>query len=200
MYDHRSFRLREGEGVKQPSLRIAFLVLGSVMAADRFGYAQVVSPPTISKNFFGVATIPLNGTTALEFIITNPNSSVAFTGMAFTDTLPAGLVVATPNGLFDSCDGTATATAGSNTISLSAGTLPQSSTCIFVVNVTGTTAGVKNNTSGSVSSTEGGTGGTASASITVVTPVPVVPTLNESGMLIFGLLIAAAGLLLVRRR
>jgi uncharacterized repeat protein (TIGR01451 family) len=32
------------------------------------------------------------------------------------------------------------------------------------------------------------------------TPVPVVPTLNESGMLIFGLLIAAAGLLLLVRR
>jgi len=185
--------------MKRRSLGIAFLVLGSVMAADRFGYAQVVSPPTISKNFFGVATIPLNGTTALEFIVMNPNSSVAFTGMAFTDTLPAGLVVATPNALFDSCDGTATATAGSSTISLSAGTLPTNSTCIFVVNVTGTTAGVKNNTSGNVSSTEGGTGGTASASITVVA-LPVIPTLSESGVLIFGVLIAAAGLLLLVRR
>lgn len=185
-------------------LLIAFLVLGPVILVAGVGDAQVVAPPTISKHFFGVTTIPLGGTTAMQFIITNPNASVPFTGLAFTDTLPAGLVIATPNGLFDSCDGIATAVAGSSTISLSAGTLPQNSTCIFDVDVTGTTPGVKNNTSGPISSTEGGTGGTASATITVVapTPVPVVPTLNEPGTLIFGLLIAAAGLLLllIRRR
>jgi hypothetical protein len=36
--------------VKKLCLRIAFLVLGSVMAVDRVGYAGVVAPPTISRN------------------------------------------------------------------------------------------------------------------------------------------------------
>jgi hypothetical protein len=101
------------------------------------------------------------------------------------------------------CGGTATATAGSATVSLSGVTLAANGSCTLSVNVTGTTPGPKNNFV-TVSSTNGGTGNTKNANITVVantpTPAPVVPTLNESGMLIFGLLIAAAGLLLLVRR
>ena len=65
------------------SLQIAFLVLGSVMAVDRVGYAQVVLPPIISK-VFEAATIPLNGATTLSFQITNPNPLVALTGVALS--------------------------------------------------------------------------------------------------------------------
>jgi uncharacterized repeat protein (TIGR01451 family) len=125
----------------------------------------IAAPPTITK-FFGAASIPLNGTTSLTFNITNPNPA-GLTGVAFTDTLPAGLVVATPNALNSTCGGTATAVAGSSTISLSAGTLAASASCTLSVNVTGITAGVKNN-SVVVTSTEGGTGNTSNASITVV--------------------------------
>src|SRR6185295_1846198 len=111
--------------------------------------------------------IPLNGTTSLTFTITNPNTSLALTGIAFTDNLPAGLVVATPNGLSNTCGGTVTAVAGSGTISLSGGTIAQSASCTISVNVQGTTAGPKTN-SVQVTSTEGGTGNTSTASITVI--------------------------------
>jgi hypothetical protein len=159
--------------VKKLGLRIAFLVLGSVMAVDRVGYAQVVLPPIISK-VFEAATIPLNGATTLSFQITNPNPLVALTGVAFTDTLPSGLVVATPSGLTGSCDGIVTATAGASSISLSGGTLSPGAgaapvACNIALFVTGTTAGVKDN-SVTVTATEGGTGNTANASITVVAP------------------------------
>jgi uncharacterized repeat protein (TIGR01451 family) len=126
----------------------------------------VATPPTIAKAF-GAAQIPLNGTTSLTFTIQNPNTNLALTGIAFTDNLPAGLVVATPNALNNTCGGTATAVAGSGSISLSAGTLAASASCTVSVNVQGTTAGVKNN-SVTVTSTEGGTGNTSNASITVV--------------------------------
>ena len=125
----------------------------------------VATPPTITKAF-GAASIPLNGTTSLTFTIQNPNTNLALTGVAFTDNLPAGLVVATPNGLNNTCGGTATAVAGSGSISLSAGTLAASASCTVSVNVQGTTAGVKNN-SVQVTSTEAGTGNTSNASITV---------------------------------
>jgi hypothetical protein len=130
----------------------------------------VVAPPSIAK-VFGAANIPLNGTTSLTFTITNPAANTTpENGVAFTDTLPAGLVVATPNGLSNTCGGVATAVAGSGSISLTGGTIAINSSCTLTVNLTGTTSGVKNNTTGNVTSTNGGTGNTASASLTVASP------------------------------
>jgi hypothetical protein len=59
----------------------------------------VVAPPHIIKTFKFGAPIPLNGTMGMGLAIDNPNLTVSLTGLTFTDTLPAGLVVATPNGL-----------------------------------------------------------------------------------------------------
>lgn len=131
---------------------------------------DVVGPPTIAKAF-GASGIPLNGTTSLTFTITNPAANaVAVTGLAFSDTLPAGLVVSTPNNLTNTCGGAATAAAGSGSISLTGGTVAINSSCTLVVNVTGTAAGTKNNITGNVSSANGGTGNTATASLTVAAP------------------------------
>jgi uncharacterized repeat protein (TIGR01451 family) len=124
----------------------------------------VVAPTTIGKAF-GAGSIPLGGTTSLTFTLTNPNSGTSLTGVGFTDTLPAGLTVA--NGTSAVCGGTLT-TSGGNTITLAAATIAASGTCVFPVTVTGTAAGTKNNTTGPVTSTNGGTGNTASASLTVV--------------------------------
>jgi arabinogalactan endo-1,4-beta-galactosidase len=126
-----------------------------------------VLPPTIAKSF-GAANMALNGATTLTFNLANPNPSSSLSGVGFTDTMPAGLVVSTPNALSGSCGGgTITATAGSATVSLSGATLAASAACNFVVNVTGTASGAQNNTTSAVTSTEGGTGKTASASVTV---------------------------------
>ena len=135
----------------------------------------VVAPPAISK-VFGAGSIPLNGTTSLSFTIQNNNVTTTLTGIGFSDTLPAGLAVSTPNGLSGSCGGgTITATAGTGVISLSGASLATSASCIFSVNVSGSTAGAKNNTTGNVTSNEGGTGNTASASLAVVAP----PTISK---------------------
>src|SRR5216683_647673 len=129
---------------------------------------SIVSPPSISKAFNPVS-IGLNANSALTFTITNPSANtVALTGAAFTDSLPAGLVVAAPNGLANTCSGTATATAASGSISLSGATVPTSGNCTLSVNVKGTAAGIFSNTTGTVSSANGGTGNTASATLTVV--------------------------------
>jgi hypothetical protein len=128
----------------------------------------VGSSPVIAKSF-GAASILVNGTTSLSFTIQNPNAALTLTGIAFTDSLPAGLVIASPPSLTNTCGGTATAVAGSSSVSLSGGTLAAGASCTVSVNVTGTTAGVKNN-SVTVSSANGGTGNTATASLTVVGP------------------------------
>src|SRR5262249_57481036 len=101
---------------------------------------------------FDVATIPLNGTSVLTFTLSNPNTATAFTGVAFTDTLPAGLTV--PNDPGSShCGGALTIS--SNVITFSGGTLAAGASCNFTVTVTGTTAGGKNNVTGNVSATNG---------------------------------------------
>lgn len=125
------------------------------------------SPATITKTF-GATTISMNGSTSLTFNLANPNTGSALTGVGFRDSLPAGLVVATPNALSGSCGtGTITATAGSGSISLSGATLSSSASCSFSVNVTGTASGSLSNTTSAVTSNEGGAGATASATISV---------------------------------
>lgn len=113
----------------------------------------------------------LNGATSLTFTLRNPNASASLSGIGFTDTMPAGFVVATPNGLAGSCGGgTITAAAGSASVSLSGATLVGGASCNFTVNVSGTSTGVKNNVTSTVTSTEGGNGGSASASLNVAGP------------------------------
>ncbi|HZS46115.1 MAG TPA: Ig-like domain repeat protein [Blastocatellia bacterium] len=145
----------------------------------------VASPPTIAK-VFGVASMPVNATTSLTFNIANPNSGIALTGVAFSDNLPAGLVVATPNGLTNTCSGSVTAAAGSGSISLNGGTIAASGSCTITVNVTGTTVGVKNNITGNVTSTETGPGGAATASITITARTTTTSVSFSSNPSVFG--------------
>ena len=101
-------------------------------------------------------------------------NAVGQTGVTFTDTLPAGLIVASPSLLSNNgCGGMASASGG--TVMLTGGALAVNGTCTVTVNVTGTTTGDKTN-SVTVSSTEGGAGNTAMATVTVLAP----PTLTKS--------------------
>jgi CSLREA domain-containing protein/fimbrial isopeptide formation D2 family protein/uncharacterized repeat protein (TIGR01451 family) len=165
-------------GVKNNSVQVTSTNGGTGNTAN--ASITVVAPPTISKAF-GAASIPLNGSTSLSFTINNPNATVALSGVAFSDTLPAGLVISTPNGVTGTCGaGTITATAGTGVISLSGGTIAAGGSCSFSVNVTGITAGTQNNTTGNVTSTEGGTGGTATASVNVAAPPSIAKVFNPS--------------------
>jgi uncharacterized repeat protein (TIGR01451 family) len=130
----------------------------------------ILVPPSITKSF-STPSIPLGTNALLSFTIQNTNS-VALTGVGFTDTLPAGLVVFSGAGA--SCNGTSiSATGGSGSISLSGATLPGNAQCNFSVTITGTSAGVKNNLTGAVFAAVAGSGNQASASILVVAP-PVI--------------------------
>ena len=101
----------------------------------------VLAPPSISKSFSLEHSAKRNYLDRLT--ITNPAANTAaLTGVAFTDTLPANIFVATPNGLTGSCgNGTITAIAASGSASLASATLATNSSCNFSVNVTGSTNG-----------------------------------------------------------
>lgn len=162
------------------------------------GFLAAVSPPTIAE-IFAPATITVGATTTLTFTLTNPPANgTALTGVAFTDTLPAGLLVST--GSASACGGTLTTTAP-GTITLAGGTIAINSQCQFNVTVTGAAAGNFSNPTGNINSTEGGAGGAASAGLAVVAqPVIPIPLLTSLGLALLAALLSIATLRYMRKR
>lgn len=135
----------------------ALSLLGSVGCGGGSSNSQPPppkNPPTIAKSYAG-ASVALNGTTTLTFNVSNPNSSLALSGIDFADALPSGQNVASPNGLSGNCgEGTITALAGSSSVSLSGASLAATASCRFAINVTGTASGTQKNTTSAVTSNE----------------------------------------------
>lgn len=142
----------------------------------------IVGPPTPIV-MFGAQTIPLGASTSMTFTIQNPNATT-LSGVGITDTLPVGLKLATPVDLTGSCGGgTIGALAGGTTVSLSGATLAAGASCTFSVNVTSIAAGSQTNTTGQVSSTQGGEGATATATLTVLAAPSLSATFSPSAIL-----------------
>ena len=97
-----------------------------------------VSPPSLSKSF-SPNTIFTGQTSTMTIRLNNNDVDTNLTGASYTDTLPSGLVVATPNGVTATgCGpGVVSAISGGTTISLTGGTVTPSVDCVITVNVTG---------------------------------------------------------------
>ncbi|HVE66631.1 MAG TPA: hypothetical protein VNC59_08620, partial [Thermoanaerobaculia bacterium] len=143
-------------------------------------------PPTIGK-VFAPNPVAVGATSTLTFTVTNPNPTVAASGIAFIDSLPSGLTA--PNGTTPACGGGLVITGG-NTLTLTGGALAAGTSCSIPVTVTATTAGPHANVSGFVSSTQGGanTGatGTASGSLTAVLPPAIAKQFAPNPILALG--------------
>ncbi len=134
----------------------------------------VLKAPTIAKAFSPTA-IASNSTSTLTLTITNPNAAHTLNGIAVSDTLPvapAGLVFASPTGAATTCTSAVLSVTGT-TVAITGGTLAASQSCTVSVNVTSAVNTTYTNTTGTVSSSNGGTGLTASATLTV-TPKPTI--------------------------
>ncbi len=135
---------------------------------------------TLSKSFLP-ATINPGGTSVLTLTIANTATGAgALTGLALTDTLPAGVTIAATPATSTTCGaGTVAATAGGTSVALSAGTLGAGATCTVSVSVTGTLPGGYVNTIpiGALTSTQGASNAApASATLTIADAPPVVLT------------------------
>ena len=91
-------------------------------------------------------------TSSLTFGIDNTANSVPATGMSFTDTFPAGMVVAPVPNTASDCGGTLTASAGAGSVSLTGGTVAALSNCTISVDVRATASGTLANVSGDLTS------------------------------------------------
>ncbi|MFO1108830.1 MAG: Ig-like domain repeat protein [Bradyrhizobium sp.] len=130
------------------------------------------SPPGLTSSF-SPSSITVNQTSSLTFTLTNGNPGTSLTGVGFTDNLPAGSQFQA--GTANVCGGTVTRT--TNSMSLSGAIIAASGQCQFSVTVTGTTTGDKINTTGAVTSNEGGNGGTTTAVLGVF---PIYPPILSS--------------------
>ncbi len=145
-----------------------------------------VGAPSMSMSF-GSPSIPVGVSTSLSFTIGNLNATSSLTGVGFSDDLPIGLQVATPNAPTNGCTGgTLTADSATRLIRLSGATLAAASSCTMTVRVTGIAAGGQTNTTGVITSNEGGDGPAASASLRVapsqMAAIPVAMTATPHGL------------------
>jgi uncharacterized repeat protein (TIGR01451 family) len=138
----------------------------------------VVTPATLTlTKAFTASTVSTIQTVAAIFVLTNSSGNPAQSGLDFTDTLPAGLVVATPPNVSNTCNGTVTATAGSGSISLSGGSMSNgTASCTISVDVTPSGLGTYTNDSSNISGTNNMTNGVTSQTTTIVNP----PTLTKA--------------------
>jgi len=103
----------------------------TVNVAEAPGFTRVFAPDTIAQG----------EQTNSVFTIDNGVNLIEITGLAFNDTLPNGVTVATTPGATACNGGTLTAVAGSNTISFTGGTLAAGASCEILVTVQAIEAG-----------------------------------------------------------
>lgn len=159
-------------------------------------FAQV--PLTMSKSFApNSVTVGGSATTTMTVTITNPNGFVV-TGIAFSDTYPAGLV---PDviGAYTCAAGTAVFT-GSG-FSLGNVTLGAGASCSVPVSMHATIPGAITNTTSQVTGTGVPPGGPASAILNASPPaIANIPTLSEWMLILLAIMVAATAIMSLRNR
>jgi hypothetical protein len=132
----------------------AVVVLAAVFGGP--GTAQAQIPPSFSKTF-EPSTIGVGSVSTLRFDINNVEPSPA-TELAFTDTLPAGVTIASPANASTTCGGVLTALDGGGNITFTDGVVSGSSQCTVSVDVTSGTVATHTNVSGDLTSSAGNSG------------------------------------------
>ena len=117
----------------------------------------VVPLPVFSKAF-AVNALAVGDTTTLTFTIDNSGSIVAATDLAFMDTMPDGMRLASPDNDIDNCSGTLQGGDGKLGINYFGGSVAAGASCTISVDVLGETPGIKNNISTDLTSSLGNSG------------------------------------------
>jgi uncharacterized repeat protein (TIGR01451 family)/fimbrial isopeptide formation D2 family protein len=154
------------------------LQFGALLNASKTSAPETITyaaPVTVSKTFTP-ANIGLGGNSAVSVTITNNQTgAVNLSGLALSDPLPAGLVIAQTPATTNTCGGTVTATAGGTSIALANGALSAGQSCSFGATVTtSATATAQQYTNqinaSSLTTTQGSTNTTAATATLTVAP------------------------------
>lgn len=150
---------------------------------------NVVSNSAQLNKVFSPTVIASGNFSQLSVSIFNPNP-FALTSAAWVDTFPAGITVASPLNLTNSCGGTVNAVAGGTGLSLTGGTIPAQvgstpGSCTVTIEVTSSVPGNLINTipAGALSTANGITNSTSASATLMVVPstTPRTPTNTPKG-------------------
>ena len=146
------------------------LFVGGLPGAVPASAELTIEPPPTFAKVFAPDAIVIGGVSTLTFTIDNTASAVGASALDFSDSLPTGIeVAATPAATTDCTGGVITATAGTDSIAYTGGTVGAGVACTVDVDVTATASGVLVNTTGALTSSSGDSG-TASDTLTVGGP------------------------------
>lgn len=139
----------------------------------------IPGPPLVAKSF-SPASVVAGASSTLTITLSNPSGIVATLTAPFVDTLPGGLIVASPPLLFSDCGGTGGpfATAGGGSVTLPAGrSIPANGSCIIRVDVTSAVAGTYVNSipAGALVTSNGSNADPAVATLIVTLLPPIIP-------------------------
>lgn len=164
----------------------------------------LLDAPGVTKSFTPASIAP-GGASTLTVTLTNGNAS-AITGVAFSDTYPAGMTNAgVPNPVTTCGPGVATAAPGpaGASLSLSGGTIPPNGSCTVSVTVTAGGAGPYLNDlpAGAVTSPNSApSDGVGSAATLTVGVLAEVPALSPAWLVLLAALLAGGAILALRQR
>ncbi|MCG6904909.1 MAG: DUF11 domain-containing protein [Rhodobacter sp.] len=109
------------------------------------------APPGFAKGF-APSTVDQGGFSTLTFTIDNSANAIEADALAFTDNLPAGMIVAAEPGATNSCGGTFAPVADATLVSLTGGNLAEGASCTLSVLVRALVPGTLINTSDDLTS------------------------------------------------
>ncbi len=141
----------------------------------------VINSPALTKSFTP-SQIPLGSTSSLQFTLSNPNQALALNTLAFTDSLPTGMTASDTGATTVCADGSYSIAA--NVISFTKPSLAAGSNCQFSVTVTGTTAGLKTNTTSAVTTSNSDAGAAATSNLNIVAPPQIEKSFSPSSILV----------------
>lgn len=167
-----------GTYVNQASARLGSTIIDTTLSTGDYVPALattvVLSAPVIAKSFTPTARA-VNGSSQMVITLTNNNAAHALNSVSFTDTYPAGLININPAGVVTSC-AAGTLTVSASSIVLTGAFLPAGSSCTVTADTTSASPATYTNTTGTVTSSNGGTGNSAAAGVTFTT----LPTISKS--------------------
>ncbi|MDR3385824.1 MAG: Ig-like domain-containing protein [Rudaea sp.] len=119
---------------------------GNTNSNDAFATLIVVFPPTVAKQF-SPTSIAVEGVSSLTITLGNPNIIALTLASDFVDTLPVGLIIASPAQAATTClDSTVIANPGTGSLTLANGSQIPANGCTVSANVTANGTGVFTNT------------------------------------------------------